>query len=89
MARVPNTTFTALGVDFERATAAGDKFKKEDLQKLAYAVEIGDHSAGYGPPAARLRNTAVLQDADGTNNYVFATTRWSSPTSRRRWSTRH
>ena len=73
MTRVPNTTYSALGTDFERATEGADLFKKEDLQKLAYATEVSDHSAGYGLPVARLKATCVLQSADATHNYVFAT----------------
>jgi hypothetical protein len=47
MARTVATNFTST-LQFPKATAATDLFKKEDVQTLAEAVDQHDHSAGKG-----------------------------------------
>lgn len=47
MARTVATNFTG-ALQYPYATAAGDIFKKEDVQTLAQAVDQHDHSSGKG-----------------------------------------
>lgn len=51
MARTVATNFTG-ALQYPYATAAGDIFKKEDLQVLAQAVDQHTHAAGKGLPLA-------------------------------------
>lgn len=64
MARTTSTNFTA-GLDFTLATAGTDLFKKEDVEVLAQAVDLHDHTSGKGLALPNGYITSAMI-ADGT-----------------------
>jgi hypothetical protein len=60
MARGPNTNHQASGSAFQIATATGDLFAKGDVQLLALAVDLHDHSSTRGLPVTRVSAATVL-----------------------------
>lgn len=61
MTRIANTNYQASSaVQFEKANSDSDQFDSGDVQKLAEAVDLGDHSLGLGLPVARVAGTSVL-----------------------------
>lgn len=75
MARVLATNYTATGTDFYRATADGDAFDRDDLNKLALAVDEHTHASTRGLPVTRLATGAT---AAGTLTVAGALTAQST-----------
>lgn len=59
MARSTSTNFVG-ALDFTTATAATDLFKKEDVQVLAQAVDLHDHTTTKGLPVAQLAASVTI-----------------------------
>lgn len=57
MTRSSSTNYTASGTNFEKATAATDAWKKEDLQRLAEAVDGHDHRDTRGLGVKRVQTS--------------------------------
>lgn len=71
MTRVANTNYTATGTDFQKADAGTDPFLKEDVQKMAAAVDAHDHSATRGLAVQRLGSGVVVQANIGNDAVGF------------------
>ncbi len=60
MTRVASSNYTALGTQFQWATAGTDRFFRTlDLYYLSQAVEEHDHSAGKGLAVTRVADSAI------------------------------
>jgi hypothetical protein len=88
MARTVATNFTST-LQFPKATAATDLFKKEDVQTLAEAVDQHDHSAGNVKLASDTARANLLtnggfevwQRGNGPFTTAYTADRWGwSPT---------
>jgi hypothetical protein len=59
MTRTNNTNYTAANTNFQLASADTDPFDRDDVYKLARAVDEHTHEDGRGLPVKRLDSTAL------------------------------
>lgn len=75
MAKTPASSFTATGMNFLIPGAGSDVFDREtDLERLARAVDLHDHSATKGLPVKRILYGTEAARPTGAQGWVYVAT---------------